>query len=93
VTTLVAQLDGRNRQRFGSNALAVGRELSANGRGLLLGNPVAQGMLTYSQSTDPASPWYADQTLVYSRKEWPKLPFTQERIKADPQYRTITLRE
>jgi len=55
--------------------------------------PVAQGMLTYSQSTDPASPWYADQTLVYSRKEWPTLPFTQERIKADPQYSTITLRE
>ena len=55
--------------------------------------PVAQGMLTYSQSTDPASPWYADQTLVYSRKQWPTLPFTQERIKADPQYSTITLRE
>lgn len=55
--------------------------------------PVAQGMLTYSQSTDPASPWYADQTRVYSRKEWPLLPFTQERIKADPNYSSITLRE
>ncbi|WP_312519642.1 penicillin acylase family protein [Massilia sp.] len=55
--------------------------------------PVAQGMLTYSQSTDPASPWYADQTLVYSRKEWPQLPFTQERIRADPHYSTVTLRE
>ena len=55
--------------------------------------PVAQGMLTYNQSTDPASPWYADQTRVYSRKEWPVLPFTQERIKADPNYTSITLRE
>jgi acyl-homoserine-lactone acylase len=55
--------------------------------------PVAQGMLTYSQSTDPASPWYADQTWVYSRKEWPLLPFTPERIKADPNYTSITLRE
>ena len=55
--------------------------------------PVAQGMLTYGQSTDPASPWYADQTLVYSRKEWPLLPFTQERIRADPHYSTFTLRE
>jgi len=55
--------------------------------------PVAQGLLTYSQSTDPASPWYADQTLAYSRKQWPTLPFTQERIRADPQYSTITLRE
>ena len=38
-STLVAQLDALDRQGFGSNALAVGRELSANGRGLLLGNP------------------------------------------------------
>lgn len=55
--------------------------------------PVAQGMLTYGQSVDPASPWYADQTLVYSRKEWPALPFSQERIKADPAYTSVTLRE
>lgn len=55
--------------------------------------PLAQGMLTYGQSTDPASPWYADQTLVYSRKEWPVLPFTPERISADPHYSTVTLRE
>ena len=55
--------------------------------------PVAQAMLTYGQSTDPKSPWYADQTQVYSRKEWPVLPFTQERIKADPNYTTISLKE
>lgn len=55
--------------------------------------PVAQAMLTYGQSTDPKSPWYADQTQVYSRKEWPILPFTQEKIKADPNYATMSLRE
>jgi len=55
--------------------------------------PLAQAMLTYGQSVDPASPWYADQTLAYSRKAWPSLPFTQERIKADPNYTTVTLRE
>jgi len=55
--------------------------------------PVAQGMLTYSQSTDPKSPWYADQTQVYSRKEWPALPFTQEKIKNDMNYLTKTLSE
>lgn len=55
--------------------------------------PVAQAMLTYGQSTDPKSPWYADQTQVYSRKEWPVLPFTQEKIKADPNYATMSLRE
>ncbi|MGI4717063.1 MAG: penicillin acylase family protein [Janthinobacterium lividum] len=55
--------------------------------------PVAQGMLAYGQATDPKSPWYADQTQVYSRKEWPVLPFTPEKIKADPAYTTVTLRE
>jgi len=55
--------------------------------------PVAQAMLTYGQSTDPASAWYADQTVAYSRKAWPTLPFTQEKIKADPHYTTLTLRE
>ena len=55
--------------------------------------PVAQAMLTYGQSTDPKSPWYADQTQVYSRKDWPVLPFTQEKIKADPNYATMSLRE
>lgn len=55
--------------------------------------PVAQAMLTYGQSTDPKSPWYADQTLAYSRKQWPVLPFAADKIKADPGYSTMTLRE
>jgi acyl-homoserine-lactone acylase len=37
--------------------------------------PVADGLLSYSQSTDPASPFYADQTWAFSRKEWNHLPF------------------
>lgn len=55
--------------------------------------PVAQAMLTYGQSTDPKSAWYADQTLAYSRKQWPVLPFAADKIKADPGYSTMTLRE
>lgn len=37
--------------------------------------PVAQGLLTYGQSTDPASPHATDQLRLFSRKEWPVLPF------------------
>lgn len=44
--------------------------------------PVAQGFLTYGQSTDPASPRAYDQLPAYSRKEWPKLPFLPEDIAA-----------
>ena len=37
--------------------------------------PVAQSLLTYGQSTDPASPFAFDQLRLYSRKQWPVLPF------------------
>ena len=55
--------------------------------------PVARGMLLYGQSVDPASQHYADQLPVYSRKEWPALPFAADKIQADPNYRTTTLSE
>ena len=37
--------------------------------------PVAQAILTYGQSTDPASPHATDQLRLFSRKQWPTLPF------------------
>ncbi len=37
--------------------------------------PVARAILAYGQSTDPASPHANDQMRLYSRKEWPALPF------------------
>lgn len=55
--------------------------------------PVAQAMLVYGQSTDPRSPYYADQLPLYSRKEWPALPFTEASINADPNRKTVTLTE
>jgi acyl-homoserine-lactone acylase len=55
--------------------------------------PVAQALLVYGQSTDPKSPYYADQLGPYSRKEWPALPFTEAGINADPNRKTVTLTE
>jgi acyl-homoserine-lactone acylase len=37
--------------------------------------PVAQALLTYGQSTNPASPHATDQLRLYSAKQWPTLPF------------------
>ncbi len=37
--------------------------------------PVVRGLLTYGQSTNPASPHANDQLRLFSRKEWPALPF------------------
>ncbi len=37
--------------------------------------PVAQAILSYGQSTDPASPHATDQLRLYSARQWPTLPF------------------
>lgn len=37
--------------------------------------PVSKGLLTYSESVDPTSPHYADQTALYSQKGWDELRF------------------
>jgi acyl-homoserine-lactone acylase len=46
------------------------------------GRVKAQGYLTYSQSTDPASPHYKDFTKAYAAKQWPTLPFYDVDIEA-----------
>lgn len=46
------------------------------------GGPVADAILSYSQSTDPASQHFADQTRAYSEKRWQRLPFTRREIAA-----------
>jgi acyl-homoserine-lactone acylase len=46
------------------------------------GRVKAQGYLTYSQSTDPASPHYKDFTKAYADKQWPTLPFYEVDIEA-----------
>ena len=52
----------------------------------------ARGLLTYSQSEEADSPHSADQTKLYSRGEWLKLPFSEEDIARDPAVRTMELR-
>lgn len=47
--------------------------------------PKAEIILTYSQSTDPASPHYKDMTELYSQKGWVDVPFHEADIVADTQ--------
>jgi acyl-homoserine lactone acylase PvdQ len=49
----------------------------------------AQAFLTYSQSGDPASPLYHDQTPLFSAKKWRRILFTEAEIKADPNLNTL----
>jgi acyl-homoserine-lactone acylase len=53
----------------------------------------AQAFLSYSQSSNPASPHFADQTARFSAKQWITLPFTEAAITSDPGYKTSTISE
>lgn len=55
--------------------------------------PVAFAMLLYGQSVDPKSPHYGDQLPLYSQKQWPRLPFTQDQVAADPNFKLTLLHE
>lgn len=45
--------------------------------------PDAFAMLSYSQSTDPASDHYADLTRLYSQKGWNDMPFCPDDVEAE----------
>ena len=53
----------------------------------------AQGFLSYSQSTNPASPNFADQTLRFKDKQWITFPFTESAITSDPGYQSTIIQE
>ena len=44
--------------------------------------PIADTMLVHSQSVQPTSEHYADQTKLYAKKEWVRFPFCEEEIQA-----------
>ncbi|NMO20498.1 hypothetical protein HPC49_34725 [Pyxidicoccus fallax] len=55
--------------------------------------PVGRSVLAYSQSTNPASPYFADQTWMYSRKDWVDMRFTEADIASDPNLSVTVLQE
>lgn len=88
------------------NAIHMTRPLTPQGSGSVIwgtsyvqltafgdAGPIAHGLLLYGQSTDPLSPWYADQLPLYAAKELPRLPFTEEEIHADGNFRRETVSE
>ena len=55
--------------------------------------PIADVILVPSQSTDPDSPYFADQTKLYSDKRWVRFPFCEEDIEANQVGDTLVLQE
>ncbi|MFD3472238.1 penicillin acylase family protein [Streptomyces sp. NPDC058682] len=55
--------------------------------------PVARTLLTYSQSSNPLSPYYADQTRMYSEERWVTARFCERDILTSPKLKVVLARE
>jgi acyl-homoserine-lactone acylase len=53
--------------------------------------PQSQGILTYSQASDPTSPWYSNMTRLYSRQRWVPLPYTAAALAASHPHSVLRL--
>ena len=53
--------------------------------------PDVHTILTYSQSTDKTSPYFADQTRMFSNKQWVTEPYCESAIAADPNLTITTI--
>jgi acyl-homoserine-lactone acylase len=45
------------------------------------GCPKNRSILTYSLSTNPSSPWFSDQTKMFSQKKWVDPPFCPKQVR------------
>ena len=69
---------------YDGSSLVMTTELTPNG-------PVSQGILTYSQASDPTSPWFANMTKLYSQKKWVGIPYTPAQLAQDHGAHTVTI--
>ena len=53
------------------------------------GCPDDRSILTYSQSENPNSPYFADQTRMFSNKQWVDPPFCASELKNNPSLKTV----
>ncbi len=54
--------------------------------------PLSKALLAYSQSEDPTSPYYEDQTQRFSKNEWITLPWTPASVAEDAIAPTLHLK-
>lgn len=54
--------------------------------------PLSKALLAYSQSEDPTSPYYEDQTQRFSKNEWITLPWTPASVAEDAITPTLHLK-
>ncbi len=57
------------------------------------GKPRAKALVSYSQSIDPDSPFFSDQTRLFSQSQWRDCLFSEAQIAADPNLIIETVEE
>ncbi|WP_455925915.1 bifunctional acylase PvdQ [Pseudomonas putida] len=82
---MTAQSDGVHFDVTGGSSYIQLVGFDANG-------PVASGLLAMSQSSDPASAHFKDQTQLFGAQQWRPLPFTPAQIAADGERGAIELK-
>jgi acyl-homoserine-lactone acylase len=55
--------------------------------------PDARAIVTYSQSSDPANPHYADMTRLFSSYGWVQMPYAEREVRQDPNFEALTISE
>jgi acyl-homoserine-lactone acylase len=55
------------------------------------GCPDNRSILTYSQSENPNSPYFADQTRMFSNKQWVDPPFCMDQVENNPDLTTTDI--
>jgi acyl-homoserine-lactone acylase len=53
--------------------------------------PEARAVMSYSQSSDPQSPYFADQTRLFSEEQTRAILFTEDEINNDPNLETVII--
>ena len=81
----VPRADGKREVISGSSYLQI---VTFDDKG-----PQAEGVLAFSQSSNPASEHAKDQTQAFSQKTLSPLPFTEAQIKADPHFQEQRIKE
>lgn len=61
-------------QVYDGSSLVMTTQLNPSG-------PTSQGILTYSQATNPRSRWYANMTKLYAKDKWVKLAYTAAQLR------------
>lgn len=71
-------------QVYDGSSLVMTTQLNPSG-------PISQGILTYSQASDPTSPWYSNLTKLYAKARWVNLPYTTAELAKDQPLKSTVL--